>query len=157
MKRMTRILTITVIVAVIAVGFVGCEPEVVDYHHNYDHYGTIYAFGKVMEVVGVNAGTSKNKNNVKIETKDFKAAMERLQYIMAEIESWYPEGVQDWDRYVNMSSNPIRIEAGDVAPAKIGESMTIGVEFLTEKTDTELYQTIDDLVVVENAFGKATP
>ena len=160
MKRMTKILGITVIVAVIAVGFVGCEPEVVDYHHNYDHYGTIYAFGKVVEVVGVNAGTSKKKNNVKIKTEDFKAAVGKLVDAVGLIETHFPANGGEGAKFIAMIEHEgfaMIIKTGNAGiAADADKSMTVGVEYLLANDAMEIAGAIITKLD-QNAFAKAIP
>ena len=129
MKRIAKILTITVIVAVIAVGFVGCEPEV-KYVDNYYYIGYIYSYEEEVVVEGY-------KN---MDADDFKTALVKLQEVLSHSETL----AIDHKRFL---LKEIVINAGDAVISVNNERIaTIGISYLL---DTEVLLIGND---ISNAF-----
>ena len=128
MKRMTRILAITVIVAVIAVGFVGCDPEVKTEYVNVYH-GAIYAFDKVIAIEGYE---NMNQNH-------FNIAVERLQDAISDIESNIPSGATG--TMIKQDDFKIEIISGSAPAVKVGNMLRFGIGFLTN-TNNDIIESI---------------
>ena len=128
MKRIAKILTITVIVAVIAVGFVGCDPEIQTEHH---YIGYIYAFEQTIKVEGY-----KNMN-----AGDFKTAVEKLGEALGALDSATVSILDVRAEVKKMLGHKIEIRVGNDAPAVAevnGEKiLAIGVGYLLETDDAE--------------------